>query len=104
MKRIKVIAGVCGVALRIGERTKIVAKKEKDGFFECSDEQAEHFVSLGVAVYEEDSVETIQEEEHKEELSEMTVKQLKELAKEKGLDVSKIKQKSEIIEALKSGE
>lgn len=55
MKKIKVLYGGCGIKYTDDKgNARHALKTAENGTFECDDEQAKHFVELGVAAYVEE--------------------------------------------------
>lgn len=82
-----------------------------DGPFECEDTQAEHFVSAGVAEYVGGVIEADEADEQevtghlaKNQLEEMTIQQLQNLAGDLGVDVTGCKKKADYVDAIAAAE
>lgn len=117
MAKIRVIRGGCGISYKDEHGAdRHALKTTEDGPFECDAQQAARLVSLGVAEYEDNrqapapaEPETVPEEvEGKEttgtldpeQLKEMSLSQLKELAAEMEADVKGCKSKADYINAI----
>lgn len=108
MTTVRVISGIYG--LHIGGR--LCPKNKESEPFEVEDREAERLVSLGVAeivsVKEEPEEETvtpeeeaeIPEEEPDEDMASKSMKELREIAKEKGVKMKVGMSKDELVEAL----
>lgn len=121
MKKIKVTRGGCGICYTDANGVKRHAlKTPESGDFECSDEQADRLVRLGVAIYAGIAGKPAQQadaEPRKAEEPEQTVKghlsaedleswdynELKKLATDMGVEV-KGKKKSDYIAAITAEE
>lgn len=111
MKRIRVIRGGCGICYTDAHGVnRHVLKTPESGSFECSDEQAERLVRLGVAVYTGDAskalpkLDAIADQGEKgyfdaEELEDLDYSQLKRLAADIGAE-PKGRKKEDLIEAI----
>ena len=101
MKKIRVTRGGCGICYTDSNGVKRHAlKTPENGDFECSDEQADRLVRLGVAVYvedvkQQDDTDTKQDGETEsttkthldaEELESWDYNELKKLAAEMGVE------------------
>lgn len=101
MTTIRIISGSYG--LHVSGR--VVRKSKESEPFEVEDREAERLVSLGVAeivsVKEESEEETdILEEEPDEDMASKSMKELREIAKEKGVKMKVGMSKDELVEAL----
>lgn len=121
MKKIKVTCGGCGIYYTDANGVKRHAlKTPESGAFECSDEQADRLVRLGVAIYAGTAGKTTQQADAKPERAndpEQTVKghlsaedlegwdynELKKLAADMGVEV-KGKKKADYIAAITAEE
>ena len=121
MKKIRITRGGCGICYTDANGVKRHAlKTPESGAFECSDEQADRLVRLGVAIYAGTAGKTAQQADAEPEQSnepEQTVKghlsaedlegwdynELKKLAAEMGLEV-KGKKKADYIAAITAEE
>lgn len=114
MKKIKVTRGGCGICYTDDNGVKRHAlKTPENGDFECSDEQADRLVRLGVAVYvedvkQQDDTDTKQDGETEstmkahldaEELESWDYNELKKLAAELGVEPAG-KKKADYIAAI----
>lgn len=117
MKKIKVTRGGCGICYTDANGVKRHAlKTPENGAFECSDEQADRLIHLGVAVYagtagnpvQQASVESEQDEEmdqtvkghlDAEDLENWDYNELKKLAAEMGVEPAG-KKKADYIAAI----
>lgn len=114
MKKIRVTRGGCGICYTDSNGVKRHAlKTPENGDFECSDEQADRLVRLGVAVYvedvkQQDDTDTKQDGETEstmkthldaEELESWDYNELKKLAAEMGLEPAG-KKKADYIAAI----
>lgn len=114
MKKIRVTRGGCGICYTDDNGVKRHAlKTPENGDFECSDEQADRLVRLGVAVYvedvkQQDDTDTKQDGETEstmkahldaEELESWDYNELKKLAAELGVEPAG-KKKAEYIAAI----
>ena len=110
MKKIRVMRGGCGISYEdVHGIKRHILKTPENGPFECDDIQAERLVCLGVAEYVQKSIfiENFVESEillDSERMKVMTVPQLKQLANDRGIDVTKISKKADIIETIISAE
>ena len=101
MTTIRIISGNYG--LHVSGR--VVRKSKESEPFEVEDREAERLVSLGVAeivsVKEEPEEEAeIPEEEPDEDMASKSMKELREIAKEKGVKMKVGMSKDELVEAL----
>lgn len=121
MKKIKVTRGGCGICYTDANGVKRHAlKTPENGAFECSDEQADRLVRLGVAVYAgsaEKSTQQADVDQDRTEKPEQTVRghlsaedlegwdynELKKLAADMGVEV-KGKKKADYIAAITAEE
>lgn len=118
MKRIKVTRGGCGIYYTDANEVKRHAlKTPENGAFECSDEQADRLVRLGVAVYAGKPAQQENAEQEQDESPEQTAKghldaeelknwdynDLKKLAADMGIEV-KGKKKDDYIAAIAAEE
>lgn len=114
MKKIRVTHGGCGICYTDSNGVKRHAlKTPENGDFECSDEQADRLVRLGVAVYvedvkQQDDTDTKQDGETEsttkthldaEELESWDYNELKKLAAEMGVEPAG-KKKADYIAAI----
>lgn len=114
MKKIRVNRGGCGICYTDSNGVKRHAlKTPENGDFECSDEQADRLVRLGVAVYvedvkQQDDTDTKQDGETEstmkthldaEELESWDYNELKKLAAEMGVEPAG-KKKADYIAAI----
>ena len=114
MKKIRVTRGGCGICYTDSNGVKRHAlKTPENGDFECSDEQADRLVRLGVAVYvedvkQQDDTDTKQDGETEstmkthldaEELENWDYNELKKLAAELGVEPAG-KKKADYIAAI----
>lgn len=108
MRKIRVTVGTVGFydAKHAHKRKTAV-----DGPFECEDTQAEHFVSAGVAEYiggviKADEADDQEVTGHlaKNQLEEMTIQQLQNLAGDLGVDVTGCKKKADYVDAIAAAE
>ena len=114
MKKIRVTRGGCGICYTDSNGVKRHAlKTPENGDFECSDEQADRLVRLGVAVYvedvkQQDDTDTKQDGETEstmkthldaEELESWDYNELKKLAAEMGVEPAG-KKKADYIAAI----
>lgn len=117
MKKIRVTRGGCGICYTDANGVKRHAlKTPENGAFECSDEQADRLVRLGVAIYAGTAAKTAQQadaEPEQDNEPEQTVKghldaeelegwdynELKKLAADMGVEV-KGKKKADYIAAI----
>lgn len=114
MKKIRVARGGCGICYTDSNGVKRHAlKTPENGDFECSDEQADRLVRLGVAVYvedvkQQDDTDTKQDGETEstmkthldaEELESWDYNELKKLAAEMGVEPAG-KKKADYIAAI----
>ena len=114
MKKIRVTRGGCGICYTDDNGVKRHAlKTPENGDFECSDEQADRLVRLGVAVYvedvkQQDDTDTKQDGETEstmkahldaEELENWDYNELKKLAAEMGVEPEG-KKKADYIAAI----
>ena len=118
MKKIRITRGGCGICYTDANGVKRHAlKTPENGAFECSDEQADRLVRLGVAVYvedvkQQDDTDTKQDGETEstmkahldaEELENWDYNELKKLAAEMGVEV-KGNKKADYIAAIAAEE
>lgn len=112
MVKIKVIRGGCGISYtdEHGVQRHCIKTKE-DGEFEYDNAKAERLVRLGFARYVTPTVNDVgqKEDELKSYLSadglqDMTIEDLKKLANDMGVDVTKCRRKQEFIEVISSVE
>lgn len=114
MKKIRVTRGGCGICYTDSNGVKRHAlKTPENGDFECSDEQADRLIRLGVAVYvedvkQQDDTDTKQDGETEstmkthldaEELESWDYNELKKLAAEMGVEPAG-KKKADYIAAI----
>lgn len=114
MKKIRITRGGCGICYTDSNGVNRHAlKTPENGAFECSDEQADRLVRLGVAVYvedvkQQDDTDTKQDGETEstmkahldaEELENWDYNELKKLAAEMGVEPSG-KKKADYIAAI----
>lgn len=108
MRKIRVTVGTVGFYdAKHAHKRKTAA----DGPFECEDTQAEHFVSAGVAEYiggviKADEADDQEVTGHlaKNQLEEMTIQQLQNLAGDLGVDVTGCKKKADYVNAIAAAE
>lgn len=108
MRKIRVTVGTVGFYdAKHAHKRKTAA----DGPFECEDTQAEHFVSAGVAEYiggviKADEADDQEVTGHlaKNQLEEMTIQQLQNLAGDLGVDVTGCKKKADYADAIAAAE
>lgn len=108
MRKIRVTVGTVGFYdAKHAHKRKTAA----DGPFECEDTQAEHFVSAGVAEYiggviKADEADDQEVTVHlaKNQLEEMTIQQLQNLAGDLGVDVTGCKKKADYVDAIAAAE
>ena len=108
MRKIRVTVGTVGFYdAKHAHKRKTAA----DGPFECEDAQAEHFVSAGVAEYiggviKADEADDQEVTGHlaKNQLEEMTIQQLQNLAGDLGVDVTGCKKKADYVDAIAATE
>lgn len=108
MRKIRVTVGTVGFYdAKHAHKRKTAA----DGPFECEDTQAEHFVSAGVAEYiggviKADEADDQEVTGHlaKNQLEEMTIQQLQNLAGDLGVDVTGCKKKANYVDAIAAAE
>lgn len=108
MRKIRVTVGTVGFYdAKHAHKRKTAA----DGPFECEDTQAEHFISAGVAEYiggviKADEADDQEVTGHlaKNQLEEMTIQQLQNLAGDLGVDVTGCKKKADYVDAIAAAE
>ena len=108
MRKIRVTVGTVGFYdAKHAHKRKTAA----DGPFECEDTQAEHFVSAGVAEYiggviKADEADDQEVTGHlaKNQLEEMTIQQLQNLAGDLGVAVTGCKKKADYVDAIAAAE
>lgn len=108
MRKIRVTVGTVGFYdAKHAHKRKTAA----DGPFECEDTQAEHFVSAGVVEYiggviKADEADDQEVTGHlaKNQLEEMTIQQLQNLAGDLGVDVTGCKKKADYVDAIAAAE
>lgn len=108
MRKIRVTVGTVGFYdAKHAHKRKTAA----DGPFECEDTQAEHFVSAGVAEYiggviKADEADDQEVTGHlaKNQLEEMTIQQLQNLAGDLGVNVTGCKKKADYVGAIAAAE
>lgn len=108
MRKIRVTVGTVGFYdAKHAHKRKTAA----DDPFECEDTQAEHFVSAGVAEYiggviKADEADDQEVTGHlaKNQLEEMTIQQLQNLAGDLGVDVTGCKKKADYVDAIAAAE
>lgn len=108
MRKIRVTVGTVGFYdAKHAHKRKTAA----DGPFECEDTQAEHFVSAGVAEYiggviKADEADDQEVTGHlaKNQIEEMTIQQLQNLAGDLGVDVTGCKKKADYVDAIAAAE
>jgi hypothetical protein len=108
MRKIRVTVGTVGYYDAKHAHKRMTAA---DGPFECEDTQAEHFVSAGVAEYiggviKADEADDQEVTGHlaKNQLEEMTIQQLQNLAGDLGVDVTGCKKKADYVDAIAAAE
>ena len=110
MKKIRITRGGCGICYTDTNGVKRHAlKTPENGAFECSDEQADRLVALGVAVYvgsvsglspqSEETEPTMYGHLDAEDLESWDYNELKKLAADMGIEV-KGKKKADYIAAI----
>jgi hypothetical protein len=115
MAKIKVIRGGCGISYKDEHGAdRHALRTAEDGPFECDEQQASRLVSLGVAEYADEQqaaapaiAEATPEGEEPiagtldpDQLKDMSLNQLKELAADMGADVKGCKSKGDYINAI----
>ena len=108
MRKIRVTVGTVGFYdAKHAHKRKTAA----DGPFECEDTQAEHFVSAGVAEYIGGVIKADEADEQevtghlaKNQLEEMTIQQLQNLAGDLGVDVTGCQKKADYVDAIAAAE
>lgn len=108
MRKIRVTVGTVGFYdAKHAHKRKTAA----DGPFECEDTQAEHFVSAGVAEYIGGVIKANEADDQevtghlaKNQLEEMTIQQLQNLAGDLGVDVTGCKKKADYVDAIAAAE
>ena len=108
MRKIRVTVGTVGFYdAKHAHKRKTAA----DGPFECEDTQAEHFVSAGVAEYIGGVIKADEADEQevtghlaKNQLEEMTIQQLQNLAGDLGVDVTGCKTQVHYVDAIAAAE
>lgn len=108
MRKIRVTVGTVGFYdAKHAHKRKTAA----DDPFECDDTQAEHFVSAGVAEYIGGVIKADEADEQevtghlaKNQLEEMTIQQLQNLAGDLGVDVTGCKKKADYVDAIAAAE
>ena len=108
MRKIRVTVGTVGFYdAKHAHKRKTAA----DGPFECEDTQAEHFVSAGVAEYIGGVIKADEADDQevtgrlaKDQLEEMTIQQLQNLAGDLGVDVTGCKKKADYVDAIAAAE
>lgn len=115
MKKIKITRGGCGICYTDSNGIKRHAlKTPENGAFECSDEQADRLVRLGVAIYAGTAGKTAQQADAEpektvkghlsaEDLEGWDYNELKKLAADMGVEV-KGKKKADYIAAITAEE
>lgn len=108
MRKIRVTVGTVGYYDAKHAHKRMTAA---DGPFECEDTQAEHFVSAGVAEYVGSAIKADEADEQevtghlaKNQLEEMTIQQLQNLAGDLGVDVTGCKKKADYVDAIAAAE
>lgn len=108
MRKIRVTVGTVGYYDAKHAHKRMTAA---DGPFECEDTQAEHFVSAGVAEYVGGAIEVDEADDQevtghlaKNQLEEMTIQQLQNLAGDLGVDVTGCKKKADYVDAIAAAE
>ena len=108
MRKIRVTVGTVGFYDAKHAHKRMTAA---DGPFECEDTQAEHFVSAGVAEYVGGVIEADEADDQevtghlaKNQLEEMTIQQLQNLAGDLGVDVTGCKKKADYVDAIAAAE
>lgn len=110
MKKIRITQGGCGICYTdISGVKRHTLKTPENGDFECSDEQADRLVALGVAAYvgsesrsshqSEEIEPTVNEHFDAESLESWNYNELKKLAADMGIEV-KGKKKADYIAAI----
>ena len=108
MKKLRITRGGCGICYTDANGVKRHAlKTPESGAFECSDEQADRLVRLGVAIYAGTAGKPAQqadaEPKQAEELEGWSYNELKKLAAEMGVEV-KGNKKADYIAAIAAEE
>ena len=108
MRKIRVTVGTVGYYDAKHAHKRMTAA---DGPFECEDIQAEHFVSAGVAEYVGGAIEVDEADEQEvtghlaeNQLEEMTIQQLQNLAGDLSVDVTGCKKKADYVDAIAAAE
>lgn len=108
MRKIRVTVGTVGYYDAKHAHKRMTAA---DGPFECEDTQAEHFVSAGVAEYVGGVIKADEADDQevtghlaKNQLEEMTIQQLQNLAGDLGVDVTGCKKKADYVDAIAAAE
>lgn len=105
---IKVKYGGCGIKYKDGNGVeRHTLKTPEDGPFLCEIKQAKRLVELGVAEFADGEIATVEPVTghlDAEQLEGMTNNELKTLAEELGVDVSKCKRKADYIAAITAAE
>lgn len=103
MAEIRVIRGTCGISYLDGNGIKrYTTKTHEDGPFEYNDAKAKRLVGMGVAEYVDIAVQEATMIGHlsREQLETMTVEELKKLASDMDIDITRCKKKANFIEAI----
>lgn len=109
MAEIRVIRGACGISYLVVNGVKrYAAKTHEDGPFEYDDAKAERLVGLGVAEYTNITAQEaphmiighLSREQSRERLETMKVEELKKLASDMNIDITRCKKKADVIEAI----
>lgn len=113
MAIIRIKQGGCGINYTDAKgNARYALKTAENGPFECDNAQADRLVRMGVAVYVGGSVyvgsvscndvesENSQESEKADELEKLTNEQLKNLAADRGIDLTGCKKKADYIAAI----
>lgn len=109
MAKIRVIRGACGISyLDVYGVKRYATKTHEDGPFEYDDAKAERLVGLGVAEYTNITAQEaphmiighLSREQSRRQLETMTVEELKKLALDMDIDITRCKKKADFIEAI----
>jgi len=105
MAEIRVIRGTCGISyLDENGVRRYTTKTHEDGSFEYDDAKAERLVELGVAKYvdiaAQEAPHTMMGHLSRKQMETMTVEELKKLASDMDIDITRRKKKADFIEAI----
>lgn len=103
MAEIRVIRGACGISYLDGNGVKRYATKtHEDGPFEYDDAKAKRLVGLGVAEYMDIAAQEATMIGHlsRKQLETMKVEELKKLASDMDIDITRCKKKADFIETI----